>query len=69
MNEIIDTYTYRNSLLDDSFVWFAAGVPIYINIIALLIKAGMFIYLFILLVKLGHRGIKLLDLYINEKTK
>lgn len=30
--------------------------------------AGLFVYCLILFIKLAHRGIKALDIYINEKS-
>lgn len=36
--------------------------------IALLVPALLGIYLLILLIILAHKGIKALDIYINEKT-
>jgi type IV secretory pathway TrbD component len=46
----------------------AAGVGIVIALIYLIIFV-IWIYGFILFVKLAKRGIKALDIYINEKTK
>ena len=46
----------------------AAGVGIVIGLIYLVILV-IWIYAFILFVKLAKRGIKALDIYINEKTK
>ena len=40
----------------------------FINLIILLGLIGLGIYGFILFVKLANRGIKALDIYINEKT-
>ena len=40
----------------------------FINIIIMLGLFGLGIYGFILFVKLANRGIKALDIYINEKT-
>lgn len=45
-----------------------AGMMAFINLIIILILLGMGIYGFILFVKLANRGIKALDIYINEKT-
>ncbi len=45
-----------------------ASMMIFINLIIILILSGMGIYGFILFVKLANRGIKALDIYINEKT-
>ena len=39
-----------------------------INLFIMLILIGMSIYGFVLFVKLAHRGIKALDIYINEKN-
>lgn len=39
-----------------------------INLIVLVVLLGFGIYAFILFVKLARRGIKALDIYINEKT-
>lgn len=41
----------------------------FINIIFILAFIGISIYCFILFIKLAHRGIKALDLYIEEKTR
>ncbi len=38
-----------------------------LNLIIILILLGISIYGFILFVKLAHRGIKALDIYIDEK--
>lgn len=40
----------------------------WINLIIILVLCGMGIYAFILFVKLANRGIKALDIYIDEKT-
>jgi len=40
----------------------------FINLIIALGLIGIGIYGFILFVKLAHRGIKALDIYIDEKT-
>lgn len=40
----------------------------FINLIIILGLLGIGIYGFILLVKLANRGIRALDIYINEKT-
>ena len=40
-----------------------------VNLIFLLSMVGVSIYTFILFVKLAHRGIEALDIYINEKNK
>ena len=40
----------------------------YINLIIILGLFGLGIYGFMLFVKLANRGIKALDIYINEKT-
>ena len=40
----------------------------FINIIIILGLFGIGIYGFVLFVKLANRGIKALDIYINEKT-
>lgn len=45
-----------------------AGMMAFINLIIILILLGMGIYGFVLFVKLANRGIKALDIYINEKT-
>ena len=37
-------------------------------IIFMLVMFGISIYGFVLFIKLAHRGIKALDIYINEKT-
>jgi hypothetical protein len=47
---------------------FTAGLGIVIALIYLIILV-IWIYVFILFVKLAKRGIKALDIYINEKTK
>jgi len=39
-----------------------------INLIIILISVSIVIYGFVLFVKLAKRGIKALDIYINEKT-
>lgn len=39
-----------------------------INIVFILVLVGIGIYGFILFVKLSNRGIKALDIYINEKA-
>ncbi len=41
---------------------------VFINLIIILILLGVGIYGFVLFVKLANRGIKALDIYINEKT-
>lgn len=47
----------------------AAGIiGILIYIIFILVIFGLWIYAFILFVKLAKRGIKALDIYINSKT-
>jgi hypothetical protein len=38
------------------------------NLVFMLGMLGVSIYGFVLFVKLAHRGIKALDIYINEKT-
>ena len=40
----------------------------FINLIIILGLLGLGIYGFVLFVKLANRGIKALDIYINEKT-
>jgi flagellar biogenesis protein FliO len=40
----------------------------FINLIIILGLFGMGIYGFVLFVKLANRGIRALDIYINEKT-
>lgn len=45
-----------------------AGSFAIINLIIFLGLLGMLVYAFILFVKLAQRGIKALDIYINEKT-
>jgi hypothetical protein len=40
-----------------------------VNLIFLLLMFGVSIYTFILFVKLAHRGIEALDIYINEKNR
>jgi hypothetical protein len=40
----------------------------FINLIVILGLLGLGIYGFVLFVKLANRGIKALDIYINEKT-
>ncbi|MCB2288210.1 hypothetical protein LGK97_00335 [Clostridium sp. CS001] len=40
-----------------------------VNLIFMLSMLGVSIYTFILFVKLAHRGIEALDIYINEKNK
>lgn len=37
------------------------------NLLLMLSMFGISIYAFVLFVKLAHRGIKALDIYINEK--
>lgn len=39
-----------------------------INLFIIVVLISIGIYSFILFVKLGHRGIKALDIYINEKN-
>lgn len=39
-----------------------------INLFIIVVLISIGIYSFILFVKLAHRGIKALDIYINEKT-
>jgi len=41
----------------------------FINIFILIGMFGISIYCFILFIKLAHRGIKAIDLYIEEKTR
>ena len=45
------------------------GVLFLMNQIFILGLIGISIYGFVLFVKLANRGIKALDIYINEKTK
>jgi uncharacterized membrane protein YqiK len=40
----------------------------WVNIIFILVLVGIGIYMFILFVKLANRGIKALDIYINDGT-
>jgi hypothetical protein len=40
----------------------------FINLIIILGLVGLGVYGFLLFVKLANRGIKALDIYINEKT-
>jgi hypothetical protein len=40
----------------------------FINLIIILGLLGLGIYGFVLFIKLANRGIKALDIYINEKT-
>lgn len=40
-----------------------------INLIIILVLVSMGIYCFVLFVKLANRGIKALDIYIDDKTK
>ena len=47
----------------------AAIIGIFIYIIILLVFIGMWIFAFILFVKLARRGIKALDIYIDGKSK
>lgn len=44
------------------------GFMALINLMIILIVFGMSVYGFILFVKLANRGIKALDIYIEEKT-
>jgi len=44
------------------------GIFSFINLIIILGLFGIGIYGFMLFVKLANRGIKALDIYINEKT-
>ena len=44
------------------------GVVSFIYLIIILCFVGIGIYLLVLFVKLANRGIKALDIYINEKT-
>ena len=46
----------------------AGIIGILIYIIFVLVIFGLWIYGFVLFVKLANRGIKALDIYINEKT-
>ena len=46
----------------------AAIIGIFIYIIILLVFIGMWIFAFILFVKLARRGIKALDIYIDGKS-
>jgi len=67
MSPDISTYTYRYSSqipfgVDASAI---AGL----SIILLVARAAITIYLLIIFSKLAFRGIKALDIYINEKTK
>ncbi|SMC20136.1 hypothetical protein SAMN02745134_01048 [Clostridium acidisoli DSM 12555] len=47
---------------------YATGIISIINLIIILVLLGFFIYGFVLFVKLAKRGIKALDIYINEKN-
>jgi predicted neutral ceramidase superfamily lipid hydrolase len=48
----------------------AAGIiGVLIYIIFVLVFFGLWIYGFVLFVKLANRGIKALDIYLNGKTK
>jgi hypothetical protein len=40
-----------------------------VNLIFMLAMFGVSIYTFILFIKLAHRGIEALDIYINEKNR
>jgi len=44
------------------------GIMSFINLIIILGSVGIGIYGFVLFVKLANRGIKALDIYINENT-
>lgn len=44
------------------------GALAFINLIIVLALVGVGIYGFVLFVKLANRGIKALDIYINEKN-
>lgn len=51
------------------FIIMSSMMPmLFINLIIILTLLGIGIYGFILFVKLANRGIKALDIYINEKT-
>lgn len=47
---------------------FFTSIATIINLIIILASVGIAIYGFVLFVKLAKRGIKALDIYINEKT-
>lgn len=47
----------------------AFGMMALINLIIMIALLGVGIYGFILFVKLANRGIKALDIYINEKRE
>jgi len=64
-DDVISTYVYRDAITTRAQL--ADGLPVLTTVILHLVSAGMAIYLFILLVKLARRGIKLLDIYINKK--
>lgn len=51
------------NIMDGSFMLIT-----FLNLFIMLILLGMSIYGFTLFVKLAHRGIKALDIYINEKN-
>ena len=44
------------------------GIFTFFIILLYLALAGLSIYCLVLFIKLAHRGIKALDIYINEKT-
>lgn len=44
------------------------GIISFINLVLILAVLAIGIYSFVLFVKLANRGIKALDIYINEKT-
>lgn len=47
---------------------YITGIVTAINLMIILVLSGIGIYGFMLFVKLAKRGIKALDIYINEKT-
>lgn len=49
-------------------VLYGSVVVALINLIIVLVLFSIIIYGFVLFVKLANRGIKALDIYINEKT-
>lgn len=57
---------YANKLVGGKFMMTVFSL---INIILILGMFGISIYGFVLFVKLANRGIKALDIYIEEKTK
>ncbi|HOJ09422.1 MAG TPA: hypothetical protein PK733_02380 [Clostridiales bacterium] len=66
MGDVLSSYTYRQGI--ENAIGGKVGAVMWLSAAFQIIRAAMLVYLFILFVKLVTRGIKALDLYIDEKT-